>query len=81
MIGAKDKADFIKIEKQLNKYTVIPINEDIAGIFIDLFRTHTLSHRLGIADTLIAATALYYRLPLYTKNKKDFKFIKGIELI
>lgn len=81
MFGAKDKTDFTKIEKQLDKYTIIPITEEITGIFIDLFRVHTLSHRPGIADTLIAATALYYRLPLYTKNKKDFKFITGIELI
>jgi len=81
MVGAKDKADFKRIEKQLSKYTPIPINPDITDIFIDLFRTLTLSHRPGIADTLIAATALYYHLPLYTYNKKHFQFIPGIQLI
>jgi len=81
MVGAKDKADFMKIEKQLSKYTAIPINTDITDIFIDLFRTLTLSYRPGIADTLIAATALYYHLPVYTHNKKHFQFIPGIELI
>lgn len=80
MAGAKDKADFKRIEKQLNKYTQIPINADITEIFVELFRKLTLSHRPGIADTLIAATALYYHLPLYTLNKKHFQFIPGIEL-
>jgi tRNA(fMet)-specific endonuclease VapC len=81
MVGAKNKNDLERIEKQLIKYTTIPINTDITAIFIDLFRTFTLSHRPGIADTLIAATALYYHLPLYTLNKKHFQYIPGIELI
>lgn len=81
MVGAKDKADFKRIEKQLNKYTTIPINTDISEIFTDLFKKLTLSHRPGIADTLIAATALYYHLPLYTYNKKHFQFIPGIQLV
>jgi predicted nucleic acid-binding protein len=81
MVGAKDKADFQRIEKHLAKYTIIPVNTDISDIFIDLFKMYTLSHRPAIADTLIAATALYYHLPLYTLNKKDFRFIPGIELI
>jgi predicted nucleic acid-binding protein len=81
MVGAKDKADLKKIEKQLNKYTTIPINTEISEIFIDLFKALTLSHRPGIADTLIAATALYYHIPLYTYNKKHFQFIPGIQLV
>ncbi len=81
MVGAKDKNDLKKIEKQLSKYTVIPINTEISEIFIDLFKTLTLSYRPGIADTLIAATALYSNLPLYTLNKKHFQFIPGISLV
>jgi tRNA(fMet)-specific endonuclease VapC len=81
MAGARDKADFRRIENQLSKYTLIPINAEITDVFIDLFRTLTLSHRPGIADTLIAAMALYYHIPLYTLNKKHFQFIPGIELI
>ena len=69
------------IENQLAKYTTIPLNIDISEIFFDLFKTFTLSHRPGIADTLIAATALYYNLPLYTLNKKHFQFIPGIVLL
>ena len=81
MVGAKNKDDLIRIEKQLRKYTPIPINAEITEIFVDLVKTYTLSRRPGIADTLIAATALYYNLPLYTLNKKHFQFIPGIDLI
>ncbi|MCR8561406.1 type II toxin-antitoxin system VapC family toxin [Mucilaginibacter sp. BJC16-A38] len=81
MAGARDKADFQRINNHLDKYTIISINSDISDIFIDLFKTYTLSHRPAIADTLIAATALYHHLPLYTLNKKDFRFIPGLKLI
>jgi predicted nucleic acid-binding protein len=81
MIGARDKADLQRIEKQLVKYTQIPLTVEITDIFLDLFKIYSLSHRPGIADTLIAATALYYHLPLYTFNKKHFQFIPGIQLI
>ena len=81
MAGAKDKDDLRRIEKQINNYTVIPISVEITDVFIDLFKSYTLSHRPSIPDTLIAATALYYNLPLYTLNKKDFLFIPGIEVI
>ena len=81
IIGAKNKADLAQIEKDLSKYTVISVNAEISKIFIKLYRTFVLSHRPGIADTLIAATALYYDLPIFTLNKKHFEFIPGIQLL
>ena len=81
MVGAKNKDDLKRIEDQLSKYTPIPINTEITEIFVDLFKTFTLSRRPDIPDILIAATALYYHLPLYTLNKKHFQYIPGIELI
>jgi tRNA(fMet)-specific endonuclease VapC len=81
IVGAKDKSDLERIQRQLSKYTTIPVNEEISEIFVDLFKTLALSHRPGIPDTLIAATALYYHLPVYTLNKKHFQFIPGINLV
>ncbi len=81
MVGAKDKLDMLKIQKHLSNYTPLPINELITDIFLELFTSYSLSHRPGIADTLIAATALYYELPIFTQNKKHFAFIPGIQLI
>ena len=80
MVGAKDKSDLKRISTQLDKYTELAINEQITAIFLDIFKTFTLSHRPSIADSLIAATAIYYQLPLYTYNKRHFQFIPGLQL-
>ena len=81
LVGAKNKEDLKRIERQLSEYTSIPVNAGVTDIFVDLFRSYSLSHRRDIPDAFIAATALYYQLPLYTYNKKHFRFIPGIELI
>ncbi len=81
MVGAKDKADLRQIQTHLSNYTFLSINEGINRIFLELFNSYSLSHRPGIADTFIAATALYYDLPLFTHNKKHFSFIPGIRLV
>jgi predicted nucleic acid-binding protein len=81
LVGARDKAEFNRISKQLDKHTQIPIDIAVNDIFINLFTQFSLSHRPGIADTLIAATALHYKLPLFTLNKKHFQYFPNIELI
>lgn len=81
MVGARDKADLANIEKHLANYTAIPPSEHITGIFMELFRTYTLTHRPGVADMIIAATALHYDLPVFTHNKKHFQYIPGLRLL
>ncbi len=39
-----------------------------------------LSHNLTIPDAIIGAMSIVSDLPLFTYNKKDFKFMPGIEL-
>jgi predicted nucleic acid-binding protein len=34
-----------------------------------------------IPDTIIAATAITYEIPLLTKNQKDFRFIENLNLL
>ena len=36
--------------------------------------------RMGLADAIIAATALVHDLPLVTRNVDDFKHIAGLEI-
>ena len=40
-----------------------------------------LKRRMGLADALIAATALQHHLPLVTHNLRDFQEIEGLEVI
>lgn len=70
LIGARDKQEFLKIKKQLSFYTNISINNEISDLFLDLCHKYTLSHRPSIPDLLIASTAVYHQIPLFTLNKK-----------
>jgi predicted nucleic acid-binding protein len=36
---------------------------------------------MGLADAIIAATALVHELPLATRNEDDFKHVTGLRVI
>lgn len=78
--GALNKKEVPLIKKHLEKFPWISINEDISRIFTDLMIRYSLSHRPYIGDMLIAATALYFDIPVFTLNTKDFRYIKGLKL-
>ena len=48
--------------------------------FLKLMEAYSLSHKLGIPDAIIAATAIIHHLPLYTLNIKHFQFISEVQL-
>lgn len=81
LAGARNKEDMATIAKQLDKYTHLPITVEITNLFLTLFREYNLSHKPGIPDTLIAATALYYELPVFTLNRKHFQYFPAIKLL
>jgi len=45
-----------------------------------LIKKYGSKHTLGIADTLIAATAIENNIPLYTDTVADYDFIKELKL-
>jgi predicted nucleic acid-binding protein len=47
---------------------------------VNLVKTYCLSHKLELADALIAATAIHHNVELYTLNRKDFVFIPNLKL-
>lgn len=78
--GANSKEDLQYINKLLRQYIVVPINYSISNIFEKLFEKFILSHDSKIPDTLVAATALHYKLPLLSINQKHFKHIPDLIL-
>jgi len=42
--------------------------------------SYSQSHKLGIPDALIAATAMVHKVELYSLNAKDFQFISDLKL-
>ncbi len=45
-----------------------------------LVNQYTLSHNMTIYDAIIAATCMVYDLPLWTHNKRDFRYLEQIKL-
>ncbi len=78
--GALNKRELNVIKKFLKNFELLPINEKISKISLDLIEKYSKSHGLEIPDALIAATAIYYDIPLLTYNRKDFKYIKELKL-
>jgi len=76
--GVGSKKRKYELEKQLKAYHVLPLNEQISLAAILLMKKYTPENQLLPPDGLIAATVLHQQLELYTDNKKDFGFIKGI---
>lgn len=80
MYGALDKADLKKIREDLLHLSILDTNSVICKIFFDLMNRYALSHGLAVPDAMIAATAKKHQIPLYTLNRKDFRYIEGISL-
>ena len=79
--GTLNKEEKQKIKKHLLQLPNLSLNEAISSIMVGLMEKYCLSHHPHVDDMLIAATALYYEMPLYTLNTKDFRYIPHLELI
>jgi predicted nucleic acid-binding protein len=80
LFGARNKKELQTIRKDLNKLTVLPINEGISTMAVQLIEKYALSHRLSMPDALIASTAIIHNFELYSLNLKDFKFLDQVVL-
>lgn len=68
------------MRKKLKHYNILNINDKASAKAISLIHNFRLSHALQIPDALIGAMAITYKIPLYTYNLKDFRYMPEIEL-
>lgn len=78
--GARNKTELTKTMNAIKALNHLPVNEEISSIFLSISQKYCLSHNIGIPDSFIAATSIFYSVKLFTLNKKDFSFIDGINL-
>jgi|LSQX01.3.fsa_nt_gb tRNA(fMet)-specific endonuclease VapC len=78
--GAKNKTELQKIINDIRLLNTLPINREISNKGVRLVQDYCLSHKMTIEDALIAATALYHDIELFTLNLKDFMYIPEIKL-
>lgn len=62
-----------------NKFTVIHTNDAICQKWAEI--TSIVGRPVPLADAWLAATAIVYRVPLITHNRKHFEGIAGLKVI
>ena len=80
LMGAANKSEETKIKKNLNRFNIALINNEITMEAMQLFDAYWLSHGIAIPDCFIGSTAKILNLELFTYNLKDFKYIQKLKL-
>ncbi len=78
--GSRNRIDQQAIERRLPPFGVLPVSDGCSNRAEGWIREYALSHNLEIPDAFIGACSVEYALPLYTLNKKDFRYLPGIQL-
>jgi predicted nucleic acid-binding protein len=78
--GARNKKGLQAIHKDMDQLVVLPIDTIISEMAVKLVEDFSLSHKLSLPDALIGATAICYKVELYTLNIKDFRFLEEVKL-
>jgi len=80
LLGATNKTDLNRINKEITRFNIALINDDITLKAFSLIQNYSLSYGLILPDSIIASTAIITGLELFTYNIKDYIFITGISL-
>jgi len=78
--GAANKAELKLLNRKVYRFDILLINSEITSIALKLVEDYRLSHKIDIPDAIIAASALYANLKLFTYNLKDYRFIDNLAL-
>jgi tRNA(fMet)-specific endonuclease VapC len=63
-------------------YTVLPASRDLCLSWAEIcFAAKKKGRPIQTADAWIAASALYYQVPLITNNRRDYSMVDGLVLI
>lgn len=81
VVGCTNKSELQTLDKFLQQFEVIRIDQLISDKAVELLSLYCLSHGLLIADGLIAATAIVQSSPFITKNQRDYRFIQNLSLM
>ena len=66
-----------RIEAVLPLFSIFPLDSRIARKAAEIRRMY----RLKIADSIIAATALFTHTPVVTRNQQDFKRVSNLRIV
>ncbi len=81
IIGCRNNNELHSLDRFLDRFEIIQLDEQISETAVDLLKQYRLSHGLLIADALIASTAIVSDFQLASKNQRDYHFIENIQLL
>lgn len=81
LVGCRNKTELRALRQFLRRFRILKLSETISDRAVELLERYRLSHRLLIADALIAATALSWDCSLASKNQRDYRFIADRDLL
>lgn len=81
IVGCENKNELRALDRFLDRFHIIPMDEDISDEAASLLRRFRLSHGLLIPDAMIAATAIVSDARFVTKNQRDYRFINDLNLL
>jgi len=79
--GCRNKTELKKTDRFLQRFRIIRLNEKISDKAVELIKQYRLSHGLAMSDAIIAAAAISLNEEFITKNQRDYRFIKGLQLL
>ena len=83
----KLRVDYEECRKQLRDKEItkmgaeISSNDEIIKLATTLVKEYNLSHNMKMMDAIIASTVMVYSIKLMSLNRKDFKYLEGVELL
>ena len=78
--GVDNKRQFQQLKNKINNYYIVDFTNEVSKLSLKFIEKYKLSHQLQIPDAIIGATAIVHKIPLFTYNTKDFKFMPKIIL-
>jgi predicted nucleic acid-binding protein len=79
VVGCRTPLDRRKVDILVERFSVLPLRAEDSVLARQLLRRYRQTTGIGLADSLIAATALNRGLRLLTRNLKHYKGIKGLD--
>lgn len=79
--GCHNKQAVNSLRKQIAPFAILWPSDQSCDEALKVFTLAHLSHSLGLLDSLIAATALSYGVPLHTFNQKHFAAVPNLQTI
>ena len=72
----------LELAQHLTHYTVLPVSRELCLRWAEVaFGAKRKGRPMQTADAWIAASALYYQVPLITNNRSDYSVVDGLVLL